>query len=274
MTSRPAWRASCDGPSKPCSARPGWTPISPRRSSCWDQAGRPHLTALTREARQRRPDRRSAGTDPEWIDAARSADSKLRTALGQVGVELIGLVSVLVDLVLLEHPPPHPTPDHIAVLVHDLAVGPVQMIAPTDADRRVPRHALGHHLVCADLDPRCGEAAQPALDLPPWERIPRSISKRPCVWPVSLKTRKWRAKSRPGGDGCRCQRVDLRGQLGSGSPEGLEELAGSRTCGWGTRRLLLDRAAGLLADRDPSLSFCCSNRGRACGVDRRSVAHA
>src|ERR1035437_7876861 len=159
-------RRSCDAASKPCSARAGWTPISPRRSSCWDQAVRPHLTTLTREARQRRPDRRSAGTDPEWIDAAPSADSKLRTALGQVGVELIGLVSVLVDLVLLEHPPPHPTPDHIAVLVHDLAVGPVQMIAPTDADRRVPRHALGHHLVCADLDPRCGEAAQPELDLP------------------------------------------------------------------------------------------------------------
>jgi hypothetical protein len=84
--------------------------------------------------------------------------------LGQPAVVLVGEVGVLVDLVVPETTPRHPSPDDEAVLVDALAAGPVGMVVAAHADRRVPRRADGDDLVWIGHDPGLDEDLQPVAD--------------------------------------------------------------------------------------------------------------
>jgi len=53
---------------------------------------------------------------------ARSGGQRALLVLGQPGIEGLGLLRVLVDLVLLHPPPGQPAPDHVAILVDALAL--------------------------------------------------------------------------------------------------------------------------------------------------------
>ena len=78
------------------------------------------------------------------------------------GVERLGLLRVLVDLVLLHPAPDQATPDHIAVLVDELTLGRAQEVVAAHADGLIPREALEDDLVRVNLEADVDEALQPA----------------------------------------------------------------------------------------------------------------